>query len=268
VVGSTAPDQAYGVYGWWPIPAAHQWFGLLWFVLPMALIETFIARRAAPIVAAHIAAVRRPATIGRIVAAFAIGDYGALRSRRHRWYVTVYSVLLGGLTHLVWDGLAHPPGAPGWANNLLPFLDRPEIQAWPWWRYGETVSSVVGGIVALVLFARIGRRRLVRQWDGPAPAVHLRRWVFWPVAIAFPLLDVVTWPVQDYRTTQVVQGERLLWMVSLGLLCAAAAVALFPGDDADRDRQHDRVVEEADDAVHHDMPAQPVALHLDIGGRE
>src|SRR4051794_26037327 len=112
VIGSTAPDQAYAVYGWWHIPAAPQWNGPVWFVLPIALLETWLCRRAAPIVAAHLGAVGW-------LRAFALGDYGALRARRHRWHLTVISVLVGGVTHLVWDGLAHHPGAPGWANNLL-----------------------------------------------------------------------------------------------------------------------------------------------------
>jgi hypothetical protein len=269
VIGSTAPDQAYALYGWFPIPAAHQWLGLLWFVLPMTLAEVWLARRAAPIVAAHFAALQRPAWLRRIVTGvFAIGDYGAIGARRHRWYVTIASALLGGFTHLLWDGLAHRPGARGWANNLLPFLEHPEIQSWAWWRYGETVSSVLGGIIAVLLFARIGRRRLVRRWDGPAPARPLRPTLFWTIAMAFPLVDLGTWPVQDYRTTQVVQGERLLWMICLGLLTAAAAAKLFARDDADRDRQHDGVVEEADDRVHHHVPSQPLALHLDIGSGE
>jgi uncharacterized protein DUF4184 len=269
VIGSTAPDQAYALFGWLPIPAAHQWNGLFWFALPMALIEVWLCRRAAPIVAAHIAALRRPRWLARLVDVFAIGDYGALRRRRHRWWVTVYSALFGGVTHLVWDGLAHRPGAVGVANDLLPFLRTPTIEAWAWWTYGETISSVVGGIVALLLFARIGRRRMVRAWDGPPPPVRLRPLLFWSIAIGFILTDLVTWPIQDYKRTQVVQGERLLWAICLGLLAASAAVAWRnhrsrAGDDADRDREHDRVVEEADDAVHHDVPAQPVALHLDV----
>jgi hypothetical protein len=269
VIGSTAPDQAYALFGWFPIPAAHQWNGLFWFALPMALIEVWLCRRAAPIVAAHIAALRRPAWLARVVDVFAIGDYGALGARRHRWWVIVYSALLCGVTHLAWDGLAHRPGGRGVANDLLPFLRTRSIEAWGWWTYGETVSSIIGGIIALLLFARIGRRHMVRDWDGPAPSVRLRPNLFWSIAIPFVALDVLTWPIQDYKRTQVVQGERLLWAICLGLLFAAAAVGSrnrrsLPGDDADRYREHDRVVEEADDAVHHHVPAEPVALHLDV----
>ena len=218
VIGSTAPDQAYAVYGWWHIPATHQWYGLLWFVLPITIVETWLCRRAAPVVAAHVATL----TFLRV---FALGDYGALRHRRHRWYLTGSSALVGGLTHLIWDGFAHLPGAPGWANNLMPFLNQPSIRDWWWWRHGEVVSSVVGGLVAIALFARIGARRRVREWDGPAPAIALRPRLFWLIAISAVLIDVATWPIQDYKTTEPVQGVRLLWAICLGLLIAAEVVA-------------------------------------------
>jgi hypothetical protein len=225
VVGSTGPDQAYAVYGWWHIPATHEWLGLLWFVLPMTLAETWLCRRAAPVVAAHLAALRRPSWLGRVVDLFAPGDYGALALRRWPLWVSACSAVLGGATHLVWDGLAHPPGAPGWANNLMPFLRTPAIEHWAWWRYGESVSSVVGGVLAILMFARIGRRRLVRAWDGPAPVVRLAPARFWTVAVLPLLVDVATWPIQDYKRTTVVQGERLLWAVSTGLLLAAWAAS-------------------------------------------
>jgi putative CocE/NonD family hydrolase len=44
--------------------------------------------------------------------------------------------------------------------------------------------------------------------------------------------------------------------------------ALLAGEDADRHRQHHRVVEEADDAVHHHMPAHRLRGHIHIGNRE
>src|SRR4051794_40965357 len=95
VGGSARAGQAYAVYGWWHIPATHQWLGLLWFVLPMTLAEAWLCRTAAPTVAAHLAELertgRRTAWLGRTVAVFAPGDYGALRHRRHRWYVSAWS---------------------------------------------------------------------------------------------------------------------------------------------------------------------------------
>jgi hypothetical protein len=218
VIGSTAPDQAYAVYGWLHVPATHSWAGLLWFVLPLALLETWLCRRAAPIVAAHLGAVPW-------LRAFAPGDYGAVGARRHRWYVTVPSVIIGGITHLVWDGLAHPPGAPGWANNLMPFLNQPSIRGWWWWSHGQVISSIVGSLIAIELFRRIGRRRLVLAWDGPAPDVPLRPGLFWSIAITALALEVASWPIQNYKTTYPVQGVRALWAIGLGLLIATAAVS-------------------------------------------
>lgn len=226
VVGAAAPDQGYAVYGWLHVPATHAWNGLLWFVLPITILEVWLCRRAAPIVAAHLAAISRPAWLAAAGRRFAVGDYGAIGTRRHRWYVTIYSTLLGGVLHLVWDGLSHRPGAPGWSMNLLPFLHTPAIEHLAWWHYSETISDLAGAIVTVALFARIGRRRLIRDWDGPAPAAPVRPGLFWTCTGAAVTVYVATWPIANYKYTDEVQGVRLLWMASLGLLAGAAAVSI------------------------------------------
>jgi len=226
VIASSAPDQGYAAYGWRNLSATHQWPALLWFVLPMTIVEAWLCRRAAPIVATHLAGLRRVPILGRLADLLAIGDYGAITTRRHRWYVTVYSALFGGLTHLVWDGLVHRPGAPGWANNLMPFLNSPALANLWWWRYGESISSVVGGALAIWMFARIGRRRLVRQWDGPAPVAVHAPVLFWTIVGLVAAGYAVVWPGSRYLSTLPVQGVRALWVLCIGLLLATAAVAL------------------------------------------
>ncbi len=224
MVGATAPDQAYALYGWARIPATHQWNGLLWFVLPMTLWESWAARRAAPIVAAHLAAIRRPAWLGRLLDTLAVGDYGAIATSRHRWYITVSSALVGGATHLAWDGLAHEPGVTGFANNLLPFLDTPAINGLWWWRYSESICTIVGTVLAGWMLTTIGRRRLVREWHGPAPTPRLRPQLFWTCVAVGVMTYLATLPLLEYKTTAPVQGVRLLWTMSLGFLAGGAVV--------------------------------------------
>jgi hypothetical protein len=215
VIGSTAPDQAYAWYIHHWLAGTHQWSGLLWWCLPVTLIETFLVRRAAPIVAAHLPA----------GGWFALADYGAIGRHRYRWLVTVYSALLGAVTHLVWDGLAHAPDGPGWGRDLLPFLDTPAIDRWGYWRYAQPLWSLIGGVIAVALFARIGRRRLVRAWDGDPPPAPLAPGLFWSVTLAVAAGYPWTWSELSYRWSIHVQGVRLLWYLGVGLLCAAAAVA-------------------------------------------
>ena len=219
VVGSTTPDQAYAIYGRFHLSGTHQWPGLGWWCLPVALIETWLARRAAPIVAAHLP----------VAGTLALRDYGAIGRQRHHWYVTVYSALLGAITHLLWDGVSHRPDSPGWGRNLLPFLNTPEINRWWWWNYAELVWSIIGGIAAMLMFAWIGRHRLIRAWYGPAPQAPYLPWVFWTMVVACALAYPVTYPLLGYRHALHVQGIRILWAISLGLLTGAGAVATCTG---------------------------------------
>jgi Domain of unknown function (DUF4184) len=102
VIGSMAPDFAYPLDGTWferPSPAlppmyqiAHSWWGLLVWCLPVTLSCAFLARRAAPRIAAHLPV--WPRTL-------ALQDYGAIARSRPAWYVSVWSALLGATTHVV-----------------------------------------------------------------------------------------------------------------------------------------------------------------------
>ena len=106
---------------------------------------------------------------------------------------------LGGVTHLVWDGLAHRPGAPGWANNLLPFLHQPSI-------------AVGGGGATASDLQR--RRRPSRSpvppdrsaaagpgMGRPGAGRRLRPGLFWSIAITALAARAASWPIQNYKTT-------------------------------------------------------------------
>lgn len=216
VIGSTTPDQAYAIYGRFHLAGTHQWPGLLWWCLPMTLIETWLVRRAVPIVAAHL-------PDGGL---FALRAYGAAGRRRHHWYVTIFSALLGAASHLVWDGLAHRPASPGWGRNLLPFLNTPSINAWSWWGYAELTWSLGGGFVALLMCVKIGRTGLVRQWYGTAPPVRRLPTLFWTIVVGFLAVYPLTYSMLGYKHALHVQGIRVMWLIALGLLTAAGTVAL------------------------------------------
>src|SRR5215475_10982023 len=88
VIGSMAPDLAYPLDGTWferpsrALPPtyqiAHSWWGLLAWCLPVTLACAFVARQAAPAIAAHLPA--WPRTL-------ALQDYGAIARSRPAWYV-------------------------------------------------------------------------------------------------------------------------------------------------------------------------------------
>lgn len=215
VTGSAAPDMYYGLNGFVVVPPTHNLAGVFWFGLPVALVAAWLLRWAAPTVAAHLPS--RPASL-------ALPDYGVLGRVRHRWYVTVWSALLGAASHVAWDGFTHSPDARyGWGVRLLPALTEQPADGWPWWLIAQHTSTVLGAAVALALAAYLGRHRLLRAWHGPPPAVPRTPWVFWPVAAAVAALYPLTWPHLPYQHATYVQGVRMLWAVAFALLAGAAA---------------------------------------------
>src|SRR5262245_49298483 len=89
VVVSAIPDAAYAVTGLGVDIRSHAWHALFWFDVPLTWLLALLIRRAAPYVAAHLPG--------------AVRDYGVLATVRHPLVVTLYSALLGALSHQLWD---------------------------------------------------------------------------------------------------------------------------------------------------------------------
>jgi hypothetical protein len=211
VVGSVAPDIGYVLAGI-AEPPSHAWHSLVWFHLPVVVALSFVVRRAAPVVAAHLPGGLR--------------DYGVLGLVRHPVRVTAWSAVLGALTHQVWDAVTHPYMLFVSESAFLPFMHGTAVAGLPWWRIVHLLSEVVGVAVVVAVIIHIGRRRLLVRWHGPPPPTPARPLVFWPVAVssaaalgaaasALPGGDIGIWVV----------GSRWLGAVVLGLLLAAAVAA-------------------------------------------
>jgi hypothetical protein len=215
VVGSAAPDMYYALNGYVVVPPTHNLAGLFWFALPVTLVATVLIRRSAPGIAAHLP--ERPQWL-------ALRDYGVLGRVRHRWYVTVYSALLGGLTHIVWDGFTHAPIAQhGWGVRMIPSLETPSWFGVPWWLFAQHFSTIVGTAVVFAAAVHIGRRRLLRTWHGEPPQVTRTPVVFWSTFAVVAALYPLTWPLLRFQYATYVQGVRMIWFFAAALLAAAVA---------------------------------------------
>jgi hypothetical protein len=202
-----APDAAYVLDGSglpvWPF--SHEIPGLIGWCLPLTLLGTWILRRAAPTVAAHLP------TAG----SFALRDYGAIGAARHRWWITATSALIGAASHLV--------------------LDKIEQEV----SLAEYVFHALGVVAMLVVGLHIGRGRLISRWYGTAPQSVVRPALFWTVtgAVALPAMAVT--PFLPAAFLPHTTGVRLLAAIGAALLAAAAAVVLT-GPRTPRDRRSAR----------------------------
>jgi hypothetical protein len=201
--GACAPDFAYALDGTGVRIYSHTVAALLWWSLPTAVAVAWLARRGAPVVAAHLPGSLR--------------EYGVLGLVRHRWYITASSALIGAVSHLLWDLVTHPGGPVGAS----------------WWPIRQ--ASDVSALVLMPLFIwYCGRRHLPRRWHGAAPAVTRHHVCFWGVAAAVGAAGVLgtlaaggfelSWPWFGYWPRIHVLGVRLMASGALGLLAGAFAV--------------------------------------------
>ncbi|WP_238011293.1 DUF4184 family protein [Dactylosporangium sp. AC04546] len=188
--GACAPDFAYALDGFGVNVRSHTIPGMFWWGLPTAILVAWLARFGAPVVAAHLPSWLR--------------DFGVLGRVRHRWFVTVWSALIGVASHLLFDLVTHPGPVAAW------YQIRRASDGW-------------AVLLTPLLLWYIGRRRLLRDWHGPAPEVPRAPIAFWGVAAGVAALGFgATW-LLGYHGVHVV-GVRLMASVAGGLLCAAAAL--------------------------------------------
>ncbi|MGY4098741.1 DUF4184 family protein [Nocardia sp. R16R-3T] len=214
VVGSAVPDAGYPVAGLFSMPETHALSALMWWCLPMGIVGTVAIRRGAAQVAAHLPR----------LGAFDLPAYGVLGAVRHRWHVTVYSILIGAFTHIFWDGFTHDPaGGHGWGVARFPTLLQPGLFGRPWWYLLQQTSTLCGGALAVGLFYLIGRRGLLRTWHGAPRAVQRAPRRFWLAAGLVAVISLSLIPLMPLAFQPFVLGVRLLYVVALSLLAGAAA---------------------------------------------
>ncbi|MVU81452.1 DUF4184 family protein [Nocardia sp. ET3-3] len=214
VVGSAVPDASYPVAGFFSMPETHALPALLWWCLPVGIIATAVIRWGAPQIAAHLPR----------LGAFDLPAYGVLGTVRYRWYVTCYSILIGAITHIFWDGFTHDPaGGHGWGVAEFPALLRPSPLGRPWWYLLQQTSTTAGAVLAVGLFYYIGRRGLLRTWHGAPPPVRRAPKRFWLTTTLVAVLLLSLLPLMPLPFQPFVVGVRLLYLAALSLLAGAAA---------------------------------------------
>lgn len=211
-VGSTSPDVAYAFDGFGLTIRSHTWHGLFWWCLPVTLLGTWLIRRSAPVVAAHLP------NFGP----FALRDYGALSLVRHRLYVTISSALLGALSHNVWDTFTHRTMDSGVV--FFPVLHNEPFGSIAWWQALQLLSDIVGPVSAIAVAIHIGRSHLLLQWHGRSPTTSRHPALFWSTTIGITAIGCTATPFLPGLPGLHVPGVRILCSLSVALLVAATVV--------------------------------------------
>lgn len=163
VVGSVAPDFEYFLRFDYYSAISHTLFGLFFFDLPLGLLLAFLFHGVVrePLFA------NLPGFLRGRVQAYRGFDWPA-HFRAH-WVVVLVSILLGALSHVLWDAATHDHG---FFVERIPFLTAAfEVTGKEWIpvRLLERSSSILGlGVIAAVFFTRpatpVAGRVYLRYW--------------------------------------------------------------------------------------------------------
>ncbi len=176
VIGSMVPDSGYFVPWRLPRLETHSAASLLTFSLPIGLAFYWIFQRWLK------TALREMLPDGAYAASLRHAPIADIRSLR-QWAIASGGVLIGAVTHLIWDGFTHE-GARG--VRMLPGLDDWSVDfgghALQGPRLLEDLSSVLGLIVVAWLLWRF--LRIEAPVDPPPRQLGARQRRFWRAAYA------------------------------------------------------------------------------------
>jgi hypothetical protein len=204
VIGSAAPDFPYSIAPYVQYNA-HTWLGLLVFCVPATVLLTWLTRRAAPAVVAHL-----PRWTS---------DYAALRQHRFPVYVRCLSAWIGACSHRLWDLVTHA-GVPARGTQDWTWLNAEAFAGQPWWRVLHYGSTVAGALLVLAAARHIHRTRWLLT-DGPAVPAPADPRRFWTVVAVICVPGVAVQPFLAWFTEPQALIVRLLELGCLALLAAA-----------------------------------------------
>jgi uncharacterized protein DUF4184 len=176
VIGSMSPDFEYFIRADLASTVSHTLPGLFYFCLPATLIAAALFHYLVKLPALRVA----PAPLARRLAGFAERPWMPAWTVR-AVVVLVVSALIGGATHLFWDGITHGDGwAPHRYRALVQIVDVPILGHMIVHRVIQHVSTAIG---LLVLAAALGIT-LARAKPQPVETAPWRVRLVWLVCIA------------------------------------------------------------------------------------
>jgi hypothetical protein len=208
IIGTTGPDLEYlynlRVHGkYW-----HTFEGLLIGALPVCLVLVFLWRKA--VYQAMLALLPQLREQGKV----------PCRLRSPIGY-TILAVILGGLTHVFWDGFTH---YDGWAVELWPQVLLRRTPVMPSYGWLQELSSLTG---ALILTIKL--RKAWKEYLTPLQSVDRKRLI--AVASLVVLLSAIGGVINAIRWHDqiwgIVLGQFLIGAMAAGVVIIAILSAII-----------------------------------------
>jgi hypothetical protein len=147
MAGAVSPDLLYFlILGTTHRGLSHSWPGLFIFCLPAGILFAFAFHR---LFKFHVI-LNLPSPLDRLFSGLALSRFHPAGFRQ--WTVLVYSVLLGAMSHFLWDSFTHSRGE---IAKRIPFiLEESTILGMTLSNYTviQHISTIVGGIAVLIYF--------------------------------------------------------------------------------------------------------------------
>jgi hypothetical protein len=194
VIGSMVPD--FSLFLPWRVNRmeTHSAAALLTWSLPVGLATYWVFQY---LIKRPVREVLPDGAYARSLPFAAVADLRSLE----QWILSTAAILVGAVTHLVWDGFTHE-GARG--VRMIPAVDEFTVSlagrrlAGP--RFLQDFSSLVGLVIVLTLIVRALRRRGAANVGARTLSpVERRRWIiaYAGTALAFSAADILLIPSSE-----------------------------------------------------------------------
>ena len=171
ITGSMVPDFEYFMRMRVKSIYSHTWPGLLWFDLPLGLLIMFVYQKLVKDeLIDHL-----PTVLNQRFTKFK-GTYKKAYSFQY-WVVVAASILVGAVSHIVWDGFTHPNGYFVLGMPILSNIIRLGGHQLYVYKVIQHASTLIGAIVivtvvyTLPLSAHKTKRHIVGFWIQVVSAV-------------------------------------------------------------------------------------------------
>lgn len=156
VIGSLTPDFEYFIRMKVQSIYSHTALGIFWFDLPLAILLAFLFHN----LVRDSLFFNLPKSFQSRILVFTEFDWNLYF--RKNWITVLISILIGIVSHLLWDGFTHNHGYfteqfSGLKNVFIVYGN--EIPAW---KIAQHLSSLVGAILIFLAFLKLPKKKIIK----------------------------------------------------------------------------------------------------------